>query len=190
MNRLNHKTMKNEIRNQNKIKRLEMTTQEVHKKSRAAAKEFLQSTIYKNALTIMLYMPIQNETDTEKIIKTALKDGKKIVFPVTKKEIIPYYASIDTEFKKGKFGVNEPNCTLVASPSEIDVIIVPGIAFDKTGARVGFGKGYYDMFLPKTNAVKVGLCYEFQLYDKIQTAEHDVKMNFIVTENGLIKCKI
>ncbi len=179
---------KDEIRKLNKTKRLEMTREEVQIKSRAATKIFLQSNAYKKASSIMIYMPIQNEIDTDEIFKTALKDGKNIIFPVTKKEIVPYIATKQTKFKKGNFGVNEPCGAAKALPQSIDVVIVPGIAFDKTGARIGFGKGYYDVFLPKTKAVKIGLCYEFQLCRKIQTEKHDIKMDFVITEKEIIKC--
>ena len=64
---------------------------------------------------------------------------------------------------------------------------MPGIAFDKHGARVGFGKGCYDKFLAKTQAVKVGFCYDFQLCDEIETDKHDILMDYLVSEKGILK---
>ncbi len=181
---------KNEIRVLNKKKRSEMSKSEAEVKSQAAEKMFLESEIYKIADAIMVYKPLGNETDTSNIIKQIFKDGKKACFPVTNPqsgEIIPYYADENTPFEKGSFSVYEPQTTCVADPKEIDVVIVPGIAFDRNGTRVGFGKGCYDRFLNKTNAVKVGFCYGFQISDGICADKHDVAMDYIVSESGIIK---
>ncbi|MBO5453205.1 MAG: 5-formyltetrahydrofolate cyclo-ligase [Clostridia bacterium] len=182
--------MKNLIRKQNKEKRALMTKTEVEEKSKKAASYFLESEIYKNSHVLMLYMPLGNETDTRYIINNAYRDGKKVVFPVTDEksgEITPFYADENTNFKKGAFCVNEPLCADIADPTDIDLVLVPGIAFDRTGMRVGFGKGCYDGFLKKLSAVKVGYCYNFQLTDKIESEAHDISMDFIVTESGIIK---
>ena len=184
--------MKNEIRKVNKIKRSSMEKAEVLEKSSKACAVFLKSEIYKNAKQIMLYMPLGNETDTTDIINRAFADGKKLNLPVTDAktgEITPCYFEKDSEFSKGAFSIKEPCIKDIADLSNIDVILVPGIAFDRTGVRVGFGKGCYDRLLKKTSAVKVGFCYDFQLCDKIPSEEHDVKMDYIITENGIINCK-
>lgn len=183
--------MKNEIRLLNKKLRTEMDKSEVDSKSRMAAENFLASEIYKNSALVMPYMPIGNETDTSGIIKRAFDDCKKVAFPVTDSksgEITAYYADADTLFVKGAFSVYEPDSAELADINEIDVVIVPGVAFDKSGARIGFGKGCYDRFLKHISAVKIGFCYEFQICDKIIADEHDINMDYLVTENGLIKC--
>ena len=140
----------------------------------------------------MLYKRLGNETDTNRIINQAFLDKKRLVFPVTDEKsgkITPYYADSSTEFVSGGFSVSEPESIEIATPKDIDIIIVPGIAFDKTGARVGFGKGCYDMFLPKTKAVKIGFCYDFQLADSVPSDKHDIKMDYIITEKGIIDCQ-
>ncbi len=183
--------MKNEIRRQNKEKRAGMTDEDVKSKSLGAEKIFLASDFYKSAKTIMLYMPLGNETKTEEVIKTAFNDGKKVVFPVTDKatgRITPYYAHKDTKFEKGAFSISEPVDTEVAKIRDIDVFVVPGIAFDKKGARVGFGKGCYDRFLQDCVGVKVGLCYDFQICDQILADGNDIAMDYIVTESICINC--
>ena len=184
--------MKSEIRNSNKRKRSLMDKAEVLEKSYAAAEEFLSSDIYKNAKQLMLYMPLGNETDTTHIINAAFRDGKKLVFPVTDAksgEITPCYCTEVSEFVKGAFSVKEPCVRDVADVSKIGVILVPGIGFDKKGARVGFGKGCYDRLLKNTSATKIGFCYDFQICEEIAAEEHDVKMDFLVTESGIIKCE-
>ena len=184
--------MKTEIRRINKEKRNLMAEDEVLQKSIAASEIFLSSLIYKNSKTLMLYMPLGNETDTTFIIDTALKDGKTLVFPVTDKytgRITPYCADAATEFVKGNFSVQEPSKTKIADVAEIDTVLVPGIAFDKYGNRVGFGKGCYDEFLKRADAVFVGFCYEFQVCDEIDADCYDVKMDFLVTEKGMSDCR-
>ncbi len=179
---------KAEIRKQNKQKRNNMSKEEVAEKSSVICTYFLQSELYKTAKTIMLYMPIAGEVDTSAIMREAFKDGKRVVLPVTDAEnnIIPCFAEEDTQFCEGKFSVQEPKNTAIADPKAIDVVIVPGIAFDKSGGRVGFGKGCYDGFLKSTDAVRVGVCYEFQMCEKIPTEPHDEKMDFAVTEKRVV----
>ena len=86
------------------------------------------------------------------------------------------------------FSVLEPCGTETADIKKIDAVLVPGIAFDKNGARVGFGKGCYDRFLKNVSAIKIGVCYDFQICEKICDEEHDIKMDFLISENGMYKC--
>ena len=169
-----------------------MAEDEVFTKSKLAADCFIESEFYKNAKCIMVYKRLGNEADTSPIISKAFADGKALVFPVTDAEsgkITPYYADESTEFVSGGFSVSEPKNSVQANPFDIDVVLIPGIAFDSFGARVGFGKGCYDMFLPKTNALKIGYCYQFQLADKIPASDHDINMDYVITESGIINCQ-
>jgi len=184
--------MKNEIRKQNKHIRAAMSKEEIAIKSTSAVRIFLASDYYKNSNQLMLYMPLGNEVDTTEILNTSFRDGKKVVLPVTDKtsgEITPFYVSQDTKLIKGAFSVIEPAGTKIADMTKTDVILVPGIAFDKTGNRVGFGKGCYDRFLKQSPATLIGFCYKFQVCEAIPAEEHDVKMNNIITEEGIISCR-
>ncbi len=183
--------MKNWLRKSIKAKRLEMTAEEVRIKSSLAQQNFLSSKIYQDAECIMLYMPIGNETHTETVISRAFNDGKYVVFPVTNPktgEITAYFANQDTCFKKGAFSVNEPISMQEALPSQIDVVLVPGIAFDRKGNRIGFGKGCYDRFLSNISALKIGFCYDLQICNEFESDAYDIKMDFLVTETEIIKC--
>jgi hypothetical protein len=91
--------------------------------------------------------------------------------------------------KQGAFGIWEPGDTRETDPGSIDWIIVPGVAFDKKLNRLGRGKGYYDKLLVQTSATKIGICYELQLFDEIPAEPHDIKMDFIITENNIIHRK-
>ncbi len=182
---------KDDLRNLGKLKRKEMLPQEVLEKSTRASKIFLNSENYKNAKVIMLYYPLGNETDTSDILKNALIDGKTVIYPITDMatcDITPIVVDSKTKFSKGAYSVFEPTEKNVYR-GKIDVIVVPGIAFDKNGWRVGFGKGCYDRFLKNTDAIKIGFCYDFQIVDEIDSDNFDVKMNFLVSESGMIVCE-
>ena len=181
-----------ELRRINKEKRRNLFVEEIKEKSEKASEIFLKSDIYKNAKTIMLYYPLGNETDTSYIAKRALNDKKTVVYPITDmktNELTAVIADDNTSFSKGGYSVFEPNSDKVIDKNAIDVIIVPGIAFDKKGYRVGFGKGCYDRFLSDVNALKIGFCYSFQIADKILFDEHDICMDYLISEDGLINCE-
>ena len=93
-------------------------------------------------------------------------------------------------FEKGTFSVLEPKERVCLDKNNIDVVLVPGIAFDRCGGRVGFGKGCYDKFLKDINAIKIGFCYDFQLLEHINTDSTDVTMDFIITEKEIIRGKL
>ncbi len=146
--------------------------------------------------TIMVYSSFKKEACTIPLIEKLTASGASVVLPgVTGSEIIPYYCSDQSVMKAGPFGIMEPDpekCS-ACEPSTIDIIIVPGIVFDKKGGRLGFGKGYYDRFLARIGkkALKIGLCYDFQLLkdDLLPTEPHDIPMDMILTENGFFNCK-
>lgn len=184
--------MKSEIRTANKNKRRAMSKEEAAEKSGLAQNAFLSSQLYKNAETIMLYYPLGNETDTSVIAQKAAGDKKRLVYPVTDEktgEITPYYVNNTGGFHIGAFSVMEPEATSKADASDIDVVIVPGIAFGRNGARIGFGKGCYDGFLKNLGAVKVGFCYDYQICGGFIGEEHDINMDFLITESGVQACE-
>jgi 5-formyltetrahydrofolate cyclo-ligase len=91
------------------------------------------------------------------------------------------------ELSPGTFGILEPAGEKGISPEEIDLVVVPGVAFDKRGNRMGYGAGYYDSFLPKLRpeVKKVAVAFEIQVTDSLPAEEHDVKMDLIITENTI-----
>lgn len=183
--------MKTEIRREKKIERATMKKHNVIEKSHSVARIFLKSDIYKNAKSVMLYMPLGNEVCTSEIIEDALLMSKNVLVPVTDKEtfeIVAHRITEKTQFEKGVFSLDEPKEKEVFDRRKIDTIIVPGIAFGKDGTRIGFGKGCYDRFLQDSFALKIGFCYDFQLCENIEIDPFDIKMDYIVTENELINC--
>lgn len=184
--------MKDELRLKMREKRRNMTTDEVKEKSAVIQDALFSLDCFKNADTACTFISAFKEPDTAAIIKRLLFDGKKVVVPVTDTDnttLILSYIEDMSDLEKGAFGILEPTAIKPASESDIDAVLVPGLAFDIRGGRMGFGKGYYDRFLEKTDAVKIALCYDFQLFDKIPTEPHDVPMDIIITENGITEVK-
>lgn len=165
-----------------------MTADEVREKSARIQKRLFGFEKYTNAKTVMLYISAFKEPSTLEIIKNALNCGKRVVVPVSDtdaEEIIPSYLDDINDLRKGAYGIPEPKTIKPASAADIDFILIPGLAFDAKGNRLGFGKGYYDKLLRETAAEKTALCYEFQLFDKIPADRHDVPMNTIITEENI-----
>lgn len=182
---------KYEIRRIYKALRAELDIVQASRLSNAAQAAFIQSELYKSSHQLMLYMPLGNETDTNMIISAAKADKKALVFPVTDEkslEITPVLWDGESKFFAGAFSVREPSGT-VADMSKTDVVLVPGIAFSPFGARIGFGKGCYDRFLTDFSGLKVGFCYDFQITDSILPDEHDITMDFLITEKRILNCK-
>ncbi len=160
-----------------------MTREEVILKSKIITEKFLNSDYFKNAKVIMSYISIKNEIEMEEINKKVLEDKKILLFPVIEGEYIKAVKVNSLEkCEEKKFGVIEPIYGEPFNLEEIDLIIVPGVAFDKRGNRIGFGKGYYDRFLKGYRGKKIALAYEFQLVDSIETEEHDERVDEIITE--------
>lgn len=179
---------KDELRAKMRTKRREMTADEVLNKSARIQKQLFSFDKYVKAKTVMLYVSAFNEPSTIEIIKDAIDRRKRVVLPVsdtaTETIVLSYLDSLD-DLEKGAYGILEPRVVKPADASEIDFILVPGLAFDKNGNRMGFGKGYYDKLLCKTGAEKTALCYEFQLFDEIPADEYDIPMNTIITEDKI-----
>jgi len=146
---------------------------------------------YKNSRFIMTYISFRNEVDTKNIIKDAFFNNKRVAVPITMGgKIISSEIFSNSVFKIGTFGVSEPKEIFEVDPKILDLIIVPGNTFDKHGNRLGYGKGYYDRFLPKTKAVKIGLCYDFNLVDEIPVSDNDIPMDIIITDKSILRFEV
>ncbi len=167
-----------------------MTQEEVISKSKIVTEKLLNSEWFKNSNTIMSYISIKNEIDLQEINETIIKLGKTLVLPVIDNNGENMKSvKVDTleNLKEKKFGVMEPDFGEEIKYNEIDLVIVPGVAFDINGNRIGFGKGYYDRFLRGYNGKTIVLAYDFQVLENIETEEHDEKVEEIITELRDIK---
>lgn len=99
-------------------------------------------------------------------------------------EILPYSKS---RLHLGAFNIEEPDGDDTTDMSQIDMVVVPAVAYDRKGNRVGRGKGYYDRLLNNTRAIKIGVAYDFQLIDEIDADSHDVAVDYVITERGILR---
>ena len=180
---------KGEIRKVILQKRLALSDGEVNSLSEKITQYALGMEQIKNAGTIAAYIPFANEADTSAIIAGLWESGKHVCVPVVEGENMRFAKLTPlTQLKKNLSGIAQPCVPEFIEHSKIDLFLVPGIAFAKNGERIGTGKGFYDRFfgLNKIGALKIGMCFGFQIVAKIPHEMHDVKMDFIITEHGII----
>ena len=140
------------------------------------------------AKRVLLYCPVKGEPDITPLFGEVLKRGSKLALPkVTGDDLELLYIDTPLCLEEGAYGIPEPYAGERAYPGEIDFIAVPGIAFDKEGYRIGFGKGYYDKLLKRVSAPKVGVAYSFQVLDRVPRENWDEPVDMIVTEEGVIR---
>ena len=176
---------KNEIRY--KIKSLRTLLSESARKT--AAEEVFnrleQTAAFLLADRIMMYHSLPDELYTLDFLKK-WQGRKRFYLPRVNGvnlEVLPYEES---RLELGSFHIEEPTGNDVTNPEEIELVVVPAVAYDKKGKRLGRGKGFYDRFLQHTKATKVGVGYEFQLFEELPSEEHDVPMDIIITQNSTI----
>lgn len=158
---------------------------------------------FRCAKTVMFYVSFRSEVETEKMIRNALDVRKRVVIPVVDGEeiVAAEIKNFKKELTKGSFGIREPKKEFRGrvDQKEIDLVIVPGVVFDKRGGRLGYGRGYYDRFL-RSKSIRlrmgrshqcavIGLAFDLQIAEKIPLVEKDVRVDKIVTESGIIDCK-
>lgn len=150
---------------------------------------------YKTAKTIMTFISFGAEVDTHDFIKHSIKNNKRIVVPITipsTKELKLSEVLNFDELEIGYYDILTPKAEFIRyiDPSEVDLIIVPGVGFDKEGYRIGYGGGYYDRFLSKLDHItKISLAFDMQLIDNIPKEDFDIPVDYIITESKIIKCK-
>jgi len=155
------------------------------RKSRIIKKKLLKTKVFKEAKIIMFYIAFNGEVDTEEMIKEARLLNKIIAVPVCKKNRItirPCVLDNNAPLKKGPYGVCEPAVKKSISLKNIDLVIVPGVAFDKKGNRLGRGKGCYDRFLNMlpTDTPSIGLAFDFQIIPSLPSQKHDVSVDKLI----------
>jgi 5-formyltetrahydrofolate cyclo-ligase len=166
--------------------RLKIQKEEKKKqKSEAIKKKLFRTEVFKRAKTVMFYIAFDGEVDTQEMIKEAHKLGKKVVVPICHKDrtIWPCILKEKARLKKGFYGISEPTDKKSVSLKAIDLVLVPGVAFDKKGNRLGRGKGYYDRFLKRIpeNRPSIGLAFDFQILPFVPTTNLDVSVKKIIS---------
>lgn len=173
---------KRELRSLIKEKKRAMTIQQIEEKSRLLTEDFLQTDLYRNAKTVYGYLPYNQEVRTVPLLEQALRDGKRVAVPKVYGEEMRFIYMTDlTRVDTGYAGIPEP---IEDEPVAEDVealVLMPGLAFDREGHRIGYGGGFYDRFLEKEqNHPTVALCYDFQVFPSLNTQAHDIPVDCVL----------
>lgn len=149
---------------------------------------------YQQAAAVFFYLSKNNEVQTDGMIAAAYRSGKKVYIPVTGPDAIKVseLPGLDIEFDLGPYGIRQPAQRFLkfVSPEVLELVVLPGVAFDVQGGRIGYGKGYFDRMLRNLSmkAVRVGVAYEFQVLETVPQTGMDVAVQKIVTENSILNC--
>ncbi|GIX47729.1 MAG: 5-formyltetrahydrofolate cyclo-ligase [Candidatus Tectimicrobiota bacterium] len=174
-------------------RRARLTPAEIEAKSAAIAAHLGALPAFRASHTLMVYLSLPQEVQTQPLIALARQQGKRLVVPVVREQAllaVPLPGD-PAALQRGPYGILEPRDTRhVVPPSAIEGVLVPGVAFDPCGGRLGFGKGYYDRFLKQLApaAWTCGLAFHCQLVPQVPMGPADVRVHYVVTEAGVIDC--
>jgi 5-formyltetrahydrofolate cyclo-ligase len=188
---------KDEIRQEMREKRKTITKEERREAGKEIAKKLVESDIrlLLQAWRIALYLSTAHEIPTRYIARAIFEAGRELVVPYWSQSKAKYHLTLMTPTSKlitGKLGIREPRKRIPVLPLDVDLFIIPGLAFDKQGGRLGFGAGIYDDILShaRKSSPKIALCYDWQVLDEPLPLEpHDIRMDWIVTDKRVISCK-
>ncbi|HEU5123929.1 MAG TPA: 5-formyltetrahydrofolate cyclo-ligase [Verrucomicrobiae bacterium] len=160
--------------------------------SRQACALLEQQAVWQNAKSIFFYAPLAEELDLWPLVQDSLSAGKIVCLPrfdsATNRYIACQVQSIAADIAIGKFGVREPGESCVMVPlNRLDLILVPGVAFNLRGHRLGRGKGFYDQLLVDAGGIKCGVAFDEQIITEIPVEPHDVLVNCILTPTRWIE---
>jgi 5-formyltetrahydrofolate cyclo-ligase len=186
---------KDEIRKEVLRRRLAMDETEVSARSASICGRVISDDVFVTARSIGLYWPFRNEVLTRAVFREAVSGRKKVAFPVVnaRKRAMDYITVNDqNELSEGAYGIMEPRFDPErrVGVEELDLIVVPGVAFDERGYRIGYGGGYFDRLLAGdvAGAKRAALAFDLQLVDRIPHEAHDTKVELIFTESRVITC--
>jgi len=184
---------KDSLRSHIKILLGKTSIEEFHSQGEQAASVLSSSGIWSTHSTILIFLSTDTEINTKPIIKAALKDGKEIYIPKIMENTLQFYRlrSLEDPVTFNSFGIGEP---VLEEPLMHDIrllLVCPGLAFDKTGGRLGRGKAYYDRYIQyleesDNSFFTLGLCMDFQIMEYIPMSKYDKKMDAILTGSGFL----
>lgn len=151
---------------------------------------FVQVPQFLRAARVALYSPFLNEVFTEEIFTHARQVGKTVYFPRVVEDGLEFVEVEEfSQMRPGAYKILEPRGTSVCCPRDIDIMAVPGAAFDLQGGRLGYGQGYYDraLFRGGRPSFLVGLCFDFQFTETLPVEEHDIRMDAVISEERFIE---
>ena len=181
-----------DVRSEKLLARKNLDEQEVAEKSKLICGNLLQSEWVQNAKTVLTYLPYGREASVMGLNEFFWQKGVRLLVPVCREsekgimDAVLFTPGDLHSLKKTKLGVLEPQNCRIEDPDNIDLVLVPGVVFDRHGGRMGHGMGYYDRYLPKLKerAKAVGIGYEIQLVDFLPRQPWDYPLDGLCTENG------
>ena len=173
---------KQALRKEIREKKRAMTEAEIVSKSEKLGVLFAASEAYRQANTIYGYLPYNQEVRTTQMLQRALADGKKVAVPKCYgNEMHFIYLDDLSKVEKGYCGIPEPIEDGPIADDKTALVLMPGLAFDPQGHRMGYGGGFYDKFLEKEpNHPTLALCYDFQMFDHLETESHDIPVDTVI----------
>lgn len=168
------------------LKRKSLNSDFVFKKSKKVFENFKVCDFKTSIERVLIYLPINNEIDTLLITDYLRKTNVDLFLPAYEKSKWIVSEFVDNELTGGPSSTLQPAQVNSIDTDCLDLAIVPGVAFSKNGFRLGYGKGVYDKLLINFSGIKVGLAYDFQVVDTFIFEEHDVKMDYVITESKVI----
>jgi len=185
---------KSELRKRLICRRDQLSPAEIEHKSNLIASRIFTMEAYDKAATVMFFLSFGSEVNTRYMVEETVKRGKRVLAPKTfpeERELLPaHILDWDKDLVSGAYGIPEPgpHCIYPVDPYLVEMLIVPGVAFDKKGNRIGYGGGYYDRFftLLRPGTPLVALAYELQIIPNVSVDPWDRRVDYIVTEKQII----
>ena len=155
--------------------------------SEAIQRRLLEQDWWASAFQVGIYCATANEPATADLIADLNGRGARVSVPVQRGGTYGWsWVEAGSRWRKGAHGIREPAHRQTAAPHDLRVVIVPGVAFDAQGGRLGHGRGHFDRLLATRDALKVGLCCENRLVESVPMEPHDIRMDMVVTEKRMI----
>jgi 5-formyltetrahydrofolate cyclo-ligase len=189
---MNEVTHKREIRKRIMTLRNAMTPEAIAAKSGEIVWRLTELPEIRDSSTLMVFLNFGSEVVTDELIVWGWDTGKRIVVPLCRPEgrvITPCRIDSFADLETGHYGIREPKADRLrlVSREEIDAVLIPAVAFDRRGYRVGYGGGYYDRFLPQVpRAARIGAVFACQIVPEVPIDRYDVQVERITTEEGII----
>lgn len=173
---------KQQLRQAIRQRKRAMTQEEIEDRSRSLCEKFLKSDGYRRCTCLYGYLPYNQEVRTWPILQQALADGKQVAVPkVYGDEMKFIYLTDLTQVAAGYAGIPEPIADGPVAEQQDALVLMPGLAFDPQGHRIGYGGGFYDKFLAaEPNHPTLALCYDFQMLPALETEEHDIPVDYVL----------
>ncbi|MGL4912022.1 MAG: 5-formyltetrahydrofolate cyclo-ligase [Romboutsia sp.] len=186
--------MKKEFRKKVIADRKKLNSESLLENSSIITENLLSLDCIKEAKNIMLYLDFNNEVKTDELINELITLRKIVSSPITLKEervLIPsQITDLQNGIKIGAYGIREPkqDDSLEVDVKDLDVVIVPAVAYDKNCYRLGYGGGFYDRFLNRLrdDAITIGIAFDLQIFDYIPKEDHDAQLDYIITETQIL----